>query len=142
MSNVMNNEQAEMTDDTGAQQSGWVMFAGCLMVMAGLFHMITGLVALFQPTVVYLTTASNLLVLDYTQWGWTHLLIGVIVTASAASLFAGKLWGRIFAVFMATVSAIANFGFISSYPLWSLMIIAIDVMIIYSITVNGGLKRA
>lgn len=141
MSDVMSNEQVDMTDDTGIEQSGWVMFAGCLMIVAGLFHMITGLVAIFQPT-VYLTTANNLLVLDYTQWGWTHLLIGVILAASAASLFAGKLWGRIFAVFIATVSAIANFGFISSYPLWSIMIIAIDVMIIYSITVNGGLKKA
>jgi hypothetical protein len=77
-------------------------------------------------------------VLDYTQWGWTHLLFGILVIAAAFALFAGRMWGRVTAIILATLSAILNFGFIQAYPVWSLLIIALDVMIIYSVAKHGG----
>jgi uncharacterized membrane protein HdeD (DUF308 family) len=118
------------------RRSGWIDFAGYLMVVAGTFHIIAGLTALFKDQ-VYVAAQSTLLAFDYTQWGWVHLIFGIILCLSAASLFANRFWGRFVAIFLATLSAIANFSFIWAYPLWSVMIIALDVMIIYAVATHG-----
>jgi hypothetical protein len=86
---------------------------------------------------VYVAAPSTLLLFDYTGWGWTHLIFGVILMAAAFALFSGRMWGRVVAIIMATLSAIINFGFIQAYPLWSLIIIAMDIMIIYSVATHG-----
>lgn len=119
------------------RSSGWVAFAGYLMIVAGVFHAIAGLVALFKPS-LYLATDNHLFVFNYTGWGWVHIAIGILLALSAFSLFAGRLWGRIVAIFFATISALLNFGFIWAYPLWSIMIIIVDVIIIYSVAMYGG----
>lgn len=119
---------------------GWIFFAGMLMLVVGLFQTIAGFVALFQEE-MYLVTSNNLLVFDYSQWGWVHLLWGLILMLSSFSLMAGQMWGRIFGVFLAVVSAIANFAFLPAYPVWSMIIIAMDVLIIYAITVHGRETR-
>lgn len=119
---------------------GWIFFAGMLLLVVGLFQSIAGFVALFQED-MYLVTASNLLVFDYSQWGWIHILWGIILILSSFSLMAGQLWGRIFGVFLASVSALANFAFMPAYPVWSMIIIAMDILIIYAITVHGGETR-
>jgi hypothetical protein len=125
----------------GTQQSGWVTFAGVLMIVAGFFHAITGLVAILKPE-LYVATENHLFAFDYTQWGWVHLIFGAILIFSAASLYGGRLWGRVVAITMATVSAVINFGFIWAYPLWSIMIIVMDMVIIYSVAMYGGRDEA
>ncbi len=119
---------------------GWIFFAGMLMLVVGLFQTIAGFVALFQED-MYLVTSNNLLVFDYSQWGWIHLFWGIILMLSSFSLMAGQMWGRILGVFLAVVSAIANFAFLPAYPVWSMMIIAMDVLIIFAITVHGRETR-
>lgn len=131
-----------MTTHTGqpgmqtAPTSGWITFAGSIMVIMGFFHAIAGLAALLKPE-VYVATENQLLLLSYAQWGWVHLIAGIIVIGAAASLFAGRTWGKIVAVVLATLSAILNFGFIAAYPLWSILIIAMDVMVIYAVITHG-----
>ena len=115
---------------------GWVYFAAFMMLLAGIFQSIAGLVALFRDQ-AFLVTSNNLFVLDYTQWGWLHLAIGVLLVVSALSLFQGNMWGRVMGVVLATLSAIANFGFLNAYPLWSMVVIAIDVFILYALIVHG-----
>jgi hypothetical protein len=117
--------------------TGWVFFAGYLMIVAGFFQMIAGFVALLKPS-LYIATENHLSLLDYNQWGWIHIIVGLILALSAGSLFAGRLWGRFIAIALATLSAIVNFGFIWAYPVWSLLIIAIDIMVIYAVAVYGG----
>ncbi len=117
--------------------SGWASFAGYIMVVAGIFQMIVGFAALFKSD-VYISTENTLLLFDYSQWGWIHILIGFVLTLSAISLFAGQLWGRTVAIVLATLSAIANFGFIQAYPIWSILIIIMDVLIIYGVAMHGG----
>lgn len=119
------------------RRSGWLDFAGYLMVVAGTFHIVAGLVALFKNEVL-VATQNSLLVFDYTQWGWVHVIFGIVLCLSAASLFTNRFWGRFVAIFLATLSAIANFSFIQAYPLWSIMIIALDVMIIYAVATHPG----
>lgn len=122
---------------TTGPTSGWVKFAGYLMIIAGLFQAIVGLVAIFDPG-LYIATDNALWLLDYTQWGWAHFILGIIVTAAGGALLAGRMWGRILAIILAVISALANFAFIWAYPIWSLLIIFIDVMIIYSVAMHGG----
>ncbi|HSX29069.1 MAG TPA: hypothetical protein VLE73_00755 [Candidatus Saccharimonadales bacterium] len=120
--------------------SGWVAFAGYLMIVVGVFQSIAGLVAIFDPG-IYVAANNSLWLLDYTQWGWVHLILGIILVASSASLFAGKWWGRFVAVTLAMLSAIANFGFIWAYPIWSTLIIVLDIFIIYAVITKGGIPQ-
>jgi hypothetical protein len=116
---------------------GWIVFAGVMMVMVGTFHMIQGLVALFKDE-YYLVGKSGLTVeVDYTGWGWTHLIAGAIVFAAGLGLFAGQMWARVIGVILAVVSAVLNFAFIAAYPFWSTIVIALDVFIIYALTAHG-----
>ncbi|PRY68020.1 hypothetical protein B0I08_105184 [Glaciihabitans tibetensis] len=117
--------------------TGWVVFAGVVMVMMGSFHLIQGFVALFQDT-YYVVRASGLVVqLDYTTWGWVHMAIGVLIVVAGIALLAGQLWARIFTVILAFGSAIVNITFMAAYPLWSLALLALDVVVIWAVTVHG-----
>ncbi|MCU1445077.1 hypothetical protein [Cryobacterium sp.] len=120
--------------------TGWqsrIVFAGVMMLMMGTFHAIQGLVALFQDT-YYLVAEQGLIIqADYTTWGWVHLILGAVVVLAGIALLAGQLWARIVAVILAFGSALVNIAFLGAYPLWSLLMIAIDVLVIYAVTVHG-----
>jgi len=116
---------------------GWVVFAGTMMMMLGAFHAIAGLVALFEED-YFLVSQSGLVVsADFTTWGWTHLILGVLVAVAGGSLLAGATWARIVAVVIAMLSAVVNLAFLSAYPLWSAIMIAVDILIIYAVTTHG-----
>jgi len=116
---------------------GWIMFAGVMMLLMGTFHAIQGLVALFQDT-YYLVAEQGLIVqADYTTWGWVHLILGAVVVLAGIALLAGQMWARIVAVILAFGSALVNIAFLGAYPLWSLVMIAVDVLVIYAVTVHG-----
>lgn len=119
---------------------GWIYFAGFLMLLSAVFQMIAGLVALFKDE-VYVVGANRLVALDYTSWGWIHLIVGLVLLLTALSLFNGSWWGRFVGVVLASLSAIANFAFVGAYPIWSILIIAIDVFIIYALLVHGNEVR-
>ena len=117
---------------------GWIIFAGTMLVILGIFHAIQGLVALFNDS-VYLVGPKGLVInVNYTAWGWIHLIGGIIVVLAGVALFAGKMWARILAVIVAVVSAIINVVFLPAYPIWSTMMIAIDVLVIWAVTVHGS----
>jgi len=78
---------------------------------------------------------------DYTAWGWTHLILGVLLLAAGAAIFSGRVWGRTIGVIAALLSAVVNFAFIAAYPLWSVLIITIDVLVIYALVAHGGEMR-
>ena len=108
------------------------------MVMLGAFHAIEGLVALFKDE-YFLVGKNGLTVhVDYTAWGWTHLIFGVVIVFAGVSLFSGRMWARIVAVIVAMLSAIVNLGFLSAYPIWSTIMIALDVLVIWAVTVHGS----
>lgn len=119
---------------------GWVYFAGFMMMLAGIFQTIAGLVAIFKDN-VFITGAGGLLVFDYSQWGWIHLIIGVLLFFASFSVFAGGAFGRALGSMLAGLSAIANFAFFTAYPLWTIIVISIDVLIIYALLVHGGEAR-
>lgn len=117
---------------------GWIAFAGAMMIMLGAFHAIEGLVALFQDS-YFLVGKNNLVVhVDYTTWGWVHLLGGVIVALAGVALFSGRMWARIVAVVCAFGSSLINIAFLSAYPIWSTIMITFDVLVIWAVTVHGS----
>ena len=116
---------------------GWIIFAGTMMIMIGSFHIVHGLVAVFNDE-YYLVTKSGLTVhLDYTSWGWTHIIAGIVVIGAGLGLFAGQMWARVVGIVLASISALLNFAFIASYPFWSAIVIAMDVFVIMALTVHG-----
>ncbi len=116
---------------------GWVTFAAMMMLMVGTFQIIEGLTSLFNSS-YYVVTPSNLVVnVNYTAWGWTHLALGALALAAAFGVLAGQLWGRIVGIAMALVSSIVNLAFIGAYPLWSITVITLDVIVIYALAMHG-----
>jgi hypothetical protein len=117
--------------------AGWVVFAGVMLIMLGTFQIIEGLVALFDDG-FYLVAPSGLLVdVDYNTWGWVHMGIGVIGVLAGLGLLAGNMAARIVGVAVAFLSAIVNLAFLSAYPVWSTIMITVDVIVIYAIIVHG-----
>jgi hypothetical protein len=121
--------------------AGWVVFAGVMLVLVGAFQAIDGLVALFRDE-IYLVRPDGLVVnVDYTVWGWVHLLLGIVLIAAGAAVFSGRIWGRTIGVIGAIISAVLNFAYIGAYPVWSILIITIDVIVIYALIAHGGELR-
>ena len=117
---------------------GWTLFAAVIMLLVGAFHVIQGLVALFKDDYYAVAPSGLILNVSYTSWGWIHIVGGLIVVAAGVALFTGKMWARILGTAMACVSAIVNIGFLSAYPLWSALVIFMDVAIIMALTVHGS----
>jgi hypothetical protein len=120
---------------------GWIGFAGVIMIMAGIFQATAGLVALVNDDVYVVVSDQLALTLDYTQWGWVHLILGAIVAAAGFAVFSGRVWARAVGVLLAALSAFAHLLFISAYPFWSLIVIGMDVLVIYALCVHGGELR-
>ena len=116
---------------------GWVTFAGVMMLLLGIFHAIAGFVGIFKDD-YYLVGKEGLLVqVDYTTWGWFHLIWGIVVVLAGIGLLAGQMWARVVGVIIAMGSAIINVAFLSAYPIWSAIMITIDILVIWAITDHG-----
>jgi len=121
---------------------GWIIFAGTMLVILGIFHAIQGLVALFQDEYYQVGKNGLTLHVDYTAWGWVHIVLGVVMAGAGAGLLAGQMWARVVGVVVALVSSVVNIAFLAAYPLWSMIMIAIDILVIWAITVHGREMRA
>ncbi|WP_433057236.1 DUF7144 family membrane protein [Dactylosporangium sp. CS-033363] len=126
--------------ETLERQSRWVtgfaVFAGSMMIVVGIFQVVVGLTALFERT-FYILADSYLFGFNVVAWGWIHLALGVLVAIGGGAVLAGQLWGRVLGIVLASLSAIANFLFLPYYPLWSMLIIAADVAVIWALTRYG-----
>ena len=117
--------------------ASWITFAGVLMIILGVFQAIEGLVALFNSD-FYLVDAEGLVVnVDFSVWAWVHLILGAAAAATGAGLLKGNMVARVVAVVLAGLSAVANLVFIAAFPLWAIVAITIDVIVIYAIVVHG-----
>jgi hypothetical protein len=119
---------------------GWVWFAACMMIMTGSFNAIFGLVALFDDQ-YYTVGPQGLLVFDLTQWGWILLIFGALALFAGIALLSGALWARITAVALASINMLAHMAFISAQPVWALITIVIDVLVIWALIVHGDELR-
>jgi hypothetical protein len=116
---------------------GWIVFGGALLILVGVFNVVVGLTALFGGQVL-VTGAAGALLLDVTGWGWVHLVVGVLLVLVGAGLFTNNTAARVTGVVLAGLNAIAHLAFVPVYPAWSLLIIALDVLVLWAILVHGG----
>ncbi|GLZ31010.1 hypothetical protein Lesp02_31990 [Lentzea sp. NBRC 105346] len=124
-------KQTEYSTDT-RWAAGFALFAGVLMVCVGIYQGLAGLVALFRNE-FYVVTDNYLYSLDVTSWGWIHLVLGILIALTGFGVVRGALWARIAGITLAGLSMIANFVFLPYYPLWSMLIIAFDVVVVWAL---------
>jgi uncharacterized membrane protein len=114
----------------------WVAFAGVVLVLVGLYEFMEGLVGILNPG--YYVAASRLPVhLSQQAWGWAHLVLGVVAVVAGLGVFAGNTLARVVGVVVALLSAVVNLAWLRSYPAWGVVVIALDVIVIYALTVHG-----
>lgn len=116
---------------------GWVVFAAMMMLLVGTFQVFAGFVALFNDDYFLVRQRKLLIDMDYTAWGWIHLVVGAVVVVAGIALLAGQTWARVVGIAMAMLSTVVNLAFLSAYPVWSIIVIYVDVLVIYAIAVHG-----
>jgi hypothetical protein len=116
--------------------TGFAVFGGSMMIVIGIFQVVVGLTAIFEKT-FYVLTSDYIFGFNVSAWGWIHLALGVLVALGGAAVLAGQMWGRALGIVLASLSAIANFLFLPYYPLWSMLIIAADIAVIWALTRYG-----
>jgi hypothetical protein len=126
------SEMSSRTSSGGT--TGWAVFAGMVLVIVGSINIIFGLAAIFQDDVLTATGSGRAIVWDLTAWGWILFLFGTFQLLAGFALFGGAGWARWTAIVLAGLNAIANVGFITVYPLWTLLIVALDVIVIYQLS--------
>jgi hypothetical protein len=121
---------------------GWIAFAGVLLFMLGSFHVIQGIVALVKDEYFLVSSSGLVLDVDYTAWGWTHVIAGAIVLMAGIGVLAGQMWARVVGTVVALLSAIVNMVFLPAYPIWSTLMIALAVVVVMALTVHGSEIKA
>lgn len=124
----------QRTEQTG--WVGWIAFAGIMMLIGGALWVIIGLIAVFNDEWVVLGREAALF-LDVSGWGWLHVIGGLLVMLAGYLVMRGSMFGRIVTVVLATVSLIVNFVWLPVYPIWSIVVITIDVLVLYAVMVHG-----
>ena len=125
------------------EPSGWatsgLVFAGTILVLAGIFQALDGIVAIANDN-FFIQTRHYTFNLDVTAWGWIHLILGILMFVIGLGLFSQATWSGVSAIVIAMLSAIANFFFIPHYPIWSLLVIGLDVWVIWALTRPGVIR--
>ena len=132
-------ESASEEREVSGWSTGGLVFAATLLIIVGTFQAIQGLAAIFEDE-FFVLTPNYVFDLDVTAWGWIHLLLGITLAVAGWALFDRRPWAGVFAITLASLSAVANFFYIPYYPWWSLLVIALDIWIIWALTRPGALR--
>jgi hypothetical protein len=116
--------------------SGWVTFAGVMLFIVGILNVIYGIAAIGDSS--FFVQDQRYILSNLNTWGWVSLILGVFQLVAAFSLWSGNIYGRVFAIVAASLSAIGALLSIPAYPFWSLAIFAIDIIIIHQVALYGG----
>lgn len=115
---------------------GWTFFAAFMMIMVGGFQIIAGFAAILNDD-RFVAGEDVVFKFSTNQWGWIHLILGLVVAFAGAAVLAGRTWGRVVGITLALLSAVANFLFIPYYPFWALLIIVLDIFVIWALATQG-----
>jgi hypothetical protein len=126
-----------MTDTTVTGWTGWGVFASVLLLIAGIFDLIFGLAAVIGPNTTVVVAETGLFAVDVAAWGWWHIIAGIALIVLAFFLYRGATWARVVAIILVIINAVGQLTLLSVQPFWSLIILAVDILIIYALTVHG-----
>jgi hypothetical protein len=127
-------DAAQRYEDAAQVGSGWIGFAGIMLILVGFFNVIDGIAAIGNSN--YL--ANQLLFANMDAWGWFFLIWGILQIFAGFAIMNGATWGAIVGVVTAFVNAIAQLSWARTYPVWAIAAIVLDVLIIYALVVYGG----
>ena len=119
--------------------SGWIVFAGFVLVLVGAMDALQGIVAILKDEYV-VATAKGLAIVDVTTWGWLTLIWGALLVLTGIGLLGGAGWARWLAIIGVGVNAIGQIGFMANYPqaypLWNILIVTLNILVLYALTVR------
>jgi hypothetical protein len=133
------------TSATGVRSgawTGWVVFASLMLSVVGGINIVQGLVALVQDDYFLVPNGDELLVLDFQAWGWVLIVWGLAQLGTGIGLNFGLGWARVCAIGLACLSILIQTLFLSAYPIWSAIIITLDVIVVYALTARWSEARA
>ncbi len=125
-----------MSEEPSGWAAGWAFFAAVMLVIAGTFQIINGIVAIAKDE-FFVVGQEWIFNADVTTWGWIHLILGIIIVLVGFGILSGNVLARMIGVLVAALSAIANFAFLPYYPVWAVILIAVDITIIWALTAHG-----
>jgi hypothetical protein len=133
-----------MSERSGAP-SGWaiggVLLAATLMLLMGLWGILAGISAIASDA-IFLTAEDYTYDVDLSAWGWVHLVLGVLSVIAGFALFTGATWARIVGIILAVLAAVNYFLFLPFYPIWSIIVIAVSVFIIWALATTSRREMA
>jgi len=118
----------------GLEGSGWVSFAGIMLILVGFFNVIDGIAAIANSNYI----ANQLLFSNLHAWGWFFLIWGAIQVCAGFAVIAGATWAAVFGIFAAFFNAIAQLSWARANPFWAICAIVADALVIYGLVVYGG----
>ena len=115
--------------------NGWVGFAALLTLIVGMIDFIMGLVAIIRGE-YYVIHGQQLIIFDTTTWGWITLLLGIAIVLVGLALANGSSFARWLTIVVVSLNLLANLGWLgnSAYPLWSLTLVALQIIVLYALT--------
>ena len=119
--------------------SGWILFAGIMILIAGILNVIYGIAAIDNSS--FFVQDTEFIFSSLKTWGWIILIIGVLEIFAAFSIWRGGAFGAVLGIFAASISAIGALLSIPAYPFWSLAIFAVDILVIYGLAAYGARGR-
>jgi hypothetical protein len=117
-----------------ADIGGWAAFAAVVLFVSGMFSGLYGLAAVLNDKVVTVGGGGGVIVWDFTTWGWIHMGVAAVMIATSLGLFAGQSWARWTAVVLCMLNAILQITIITAFPIWALIVIALDMTVVYQLT--------
>ncbi len=117
--------------------TGWVIFAGSIMVIVGFLNFFYGLAAIVNDDVV-VVGGHGAIIADLTAWGWVTLILAVVLVLTGFGLFTGAEWARVVGVLIVSLNAIEQVWIFPAAPLWAFIVILLDVIILYNLTARWG----
>lgn len=110
---------------------GVSVFAGVAMLLSGVMSILVGITGIARDAIYSLPAYEYRFSL--TAWGWIHLIVGIALVAVGAGILSRKAWSRWAGITVASVSLIIQFAFIPYAPVWSIAVMALDLLVIWAL---------
>ncbi len=131
-----NAPRPERALPSGSPWTGWIVFAAIMLILVGCFQVMTGLVAIFDDKYFVVGNRDLVVHVNYTVWGTGHLVLAAVNIVAGFGLLAAKTWARVWAIVIAGIGAVTNIAFLGAYPVLVAIMITLDVVVIWALTVH------
>jgi hypothetical protein len=126
----------------GGAWTGWLQFGAIMLAVVGSVNLVQGFAALLQDDYFLVGSGDDLLIADFTTWGWILVIWGLAQLGACFGIYTGKGWGRVSAIVIVGVSILIQTAFLAAFPIWSVIIIALSVIVIFALTARWNEGQA